>query len=311
MNFVTEYLNNYFKDNSLENLTPLLDVLHEREYALRDVGIHPRVMHSWYTNNLLSFNEKSQHKHRFTFFEVIWIWIIEDLRKFGYPYKAIQKAREYLMTPFNLREFLEEAPLDELYSIMNEIYHIGPAYDSLTDVQIEHYKKSLFEADYSQLNKVFPGISILLMDFIYTRQDWVLLFDQDGGVRAGLREGYGMGQNEELFNNTYIILPIIRYFTRLASNPKYYVALGRVNFIGEKEQMLLEQLQQDNIQKVTFRFIGKPEHIIVKITKKKRIEAQARISDIISRGKYETIEIQTQDGSISYGSQTTKLKFDK
>jgi DNA-binding transcriptional MerR regulator len=311
MNLSIDYLEDYFDDSSINNLMPLLDELLEGEYALRDVGIHPRTMHSWYTHSLLPYDEKGQHKHSFTLFDVFWIWIIEDLRKYGYPYKMIRKAKDYMMAPFNMRELLKQATFEDLYNQMNEIYHIGPPFKTLTQEQKEFYQKTIYQEGHSQLNKTFPAISIIIMEFIYTRKDWLMMFDQEGNVNIGLRSEYGYGQAEELYNNTYIVLPLIRYFSRLLSNARYFLALDRINFIGDKEMEVLDLIRQGDLKTVSFHYKKGSEPTLVEITKEKRIDQEARICDIMTKGHYEKIEFNTQSGHITHGTKTTKINLKK
>ncbi len=308
MSLQKQYLDKYFQENTIENLYSLMSGIFEETYALKEVGVHTRVMHSWYTHNLLSYDEKQHHKHRFTLFDVIWIWIIKDLRKFGYPYESIRKAREYLMEPIRLSDILAELPFEGLYKQMNEMYQIGPPYESLSSEQVDFYKDAVHQAKLHYLKTIIPAISFPVLDFIYSRNDWVIMLEQDGEASVKLRESIGLDEDEDYYTKGFIILPLSRYFTKLLRNTRFFPLLHNVEFFGEKEIKLLEKMKEGKLKSVSFHYNKTNEVDRIDVTQISKVDPSARLCELITKGGYEDINIKADDGNIVYGSKTTKIK---
>ncbi len=300
---------NYYNEQNADNLHSLIDYVLESKYTQKDLGISSRVLQYWNKKGLVPYEKIDFTNHRFNLFELFWLWIIEDLRRIGYPVKLIIRAKETLMEEFNLYEDLLNLPFDELLALMNDMYHFDININQLSEQELDKIRKMVVEQGKNKLSIKLPNISKVVFDFLYTRRDYLFLFNNEGEVVSIPRDDYSIGDQEGLFSEIFIAIPIIRYFSRLMDNPRYISVLAQINFLDKNEQHLLKLLQEGDVQSVTFHNKGRKKPILVEISKLEKIDKNARIYEIMARKAHESISIQTADGNITFSTKTTKIKL--
>lgn len=78
--------------------------------------------------------------------------------------------------------------------------------------------------------------------------------------------------------------------------------------LSEKDIMILEQLKKNDIDSITVKFHnGTPN--IMEVKKQKKVQIQARLSEVLLKGGFEDIVLKSKQGAIYYSQLTTKTKL--
>ncbi|MCD4725712.1 MAG: hypothetical protein K8R63_12820 [Bacteroidales bacterium] len=306
---IKESLNNYLSNPNVVTLYKLAEYMMGLEFTQKDLKTTSRVLLHWYREKLLTYEEKDSKNHRFDIFELFWLWIIEDLRTFGYSIPKIRKVKEELMTTFTIKDFFKNHTYEEMAEIAISQYNLEIEQSGINKKEFRDRLRHEFEDSNSEfVQRERPYISLPIFEFLQDRRDILFLFDQQGKVSVIYRDQYGFGENNELFNEAFISLPLIRYFSRLLSDWKYISFLSEIKFISEIEQQALALILKDKVQSVTFKFKdGIPN--IIEISQDKKIESLSQITKLFAKKEYQDILLKTQDGNITYANIKTKHKL--
>jgi hypothetical protein len=133
-----------------------------------------------------------------------------------------------------------------------------------------------------------------------------VLLDGDIAIEAAKKDL--IDESPNLDSELRIVLPLFKYLKNFISQQKYLDSLSDYRLINEREQYLLKQVREGNYTSMKIKFNeGTIERI--EMTKEKKMDNATRLSDIMLKGGYQLITLNTQDGIISYATVTDKKKF--
>ena len=310
MDGIKENFKNYESNPNVVTFYKLANYLMGLEFTQKDLKTSSRVLLHWYSEKLLTYEEKDSKNHRFDIFELFWLWIIEDLRTFGYSIPKIRKVKEELMATYTIKEMFKDYSFEEMTDIVITQHQMEPgAIENARKEVMNGLQQEFDDPENELLTKELPQLSLLMFEFMQDRRDILLFFNQHGSVKAIYRDQYGFGENNELFNEAFISLPLIRYFSRLLSDWKYISFLSEIKFISEIEQQALALILKDKVQSVTFKFKnGRP--INIEISQDLKFESISQVTNILAKKGYKDITLKTQDGNLTYTNIKTKYKLE-
>jgi len=95
---------------------PVRQFLTDKKYTIQDTETTYRVVNNWSSAGLLEENRENHNQWRkFNIVDLVWLYIITELRKLGFPLEKIRKARETLFyTGQNPKKII---PLLDIYII--------------------------------------------------------------------------------------------------------------------------------------------------------------------------------------------------
>ena len=262
---------------------------------------------NWERYNLLFIDhdvEKGMWK-KLNYIEYTWMKIVEQLRKFGFPYDEIKLIK---------KEITNYIPTDELIksalSKKKELDELIPKASNL----IEKHKSELSEI----LKIKITYFEMLIYNAISYNQNTSLQFfnDGDGGFsflsKAIYDESVKTDQIDLITETTK------KTYLNVSLNSILSKFLDSDNNLDQSKTMMLSQDEYALLKIIRNRpksVIGinikikenKFERIDIESTKK--VEVEARLMDFIKKGGYETIEIVTQDGLITSFKNKQKIKL--
>ena len=82
--------------------------------------------------------------------------------------------------------------------------------------------------------------------------------------------------------------------------------MSRGSILNANEFRIFCLIKEEKYETITIHFKNKkPE--VVEVKERKKINFEARLSEILLGRGYETLEVKTQDGKIAYSPITTKI----
>jgi DNA-binding transcriptional MerR regulator len=110
-----------------KDLLGFKEIIREQKYKVSDTKIKYRVMSHWEKMGLLPDNLRKDKDidgwRRFCFVELVWIKVIEQLRKFGLSLETIKEAKEKIMFSDKKKE---RYPLFEFYVVRACVSSVDP-----------------------------------------------------------------------------------------------------------------------------------------------------------------------------------------
>ena len=262
-------------------------------FMLADLDISARVLQHWYKSGLLPDRDLQGRKHRFSFNELIYLYMVQDLRDIGFSFERIKKFKSFIFYKVDPVDVLTNNGFDNSMSLEKE--------------QAINGIRAFFE-QFPKEQRLISHIGILLFFVIGLKKETDIIVLMDGSAYI---EPTRKGLNASAFdleNETRITLPVFKYLKKFISKEKYFEMLSSFRLINEREQYLLRQVRDGNYSSMKIKF-GKGKIELIELTTEKKIDNAARFNDILLKGGYQSIELKTQDGTISYSAITTKKKF--
>ena len=262
---------------------------------------------NWERYNLLFIDhdvEKGMWK-KLNYIEYTWMKIVEQLRKFGFPYDEIKLIK---------KEITNYIPTDELIksalSKKKELDELIPKASNL----IEKHKSELSEI----LKIKITYFEMLIYNAISYNQNTSLQFfnDGDGGFsflsKAIYDESVKTDQIDlitETTKKTYLNVSLNSILSKFLDSDNN-LDQTKTMMLSNDEYALLKIIRNRSKSVIGINIKikeNKFERIDIESTKK--VEVEARLMDFIKKGGYETIEIVTQDGLITSFKNKQKIKL--
>ena len=248
--------------------------------------------------------EKGMWK-KLNYIEYTWMKIVEQLRKFGFPYNEIKliknKITNYIPTDELIKSVLEKKEeLDE---------HIPKASNL-----IEKHKSELSEV----LEIKITSLELLIYNAISYNQNTTLQFFNDG-------EG-GFSFLSKAIYDEFVKSDQIDLIVETTKKTHLSVSLNSIlskfldsdNNLDQTETMMLSQDEYELLKIIR----NRPKSVIsiniiikenkferIDIESTKKVEVEARLMEFIRNGGYQTIEIVTQNGLITSFKNKQKIKL--
>lgn len=74
------------------------ELLNEEAFKIKDTGETYRTINHWESEGVINTDRKEGEWRRFSLVELVWIYIISDLREFGFPLEKIKKVNEEIFS---------------------------------------------------------------------------------------------------------------------------------------------------------------------------------------------------------------------
>ncbi len=289
---------------SAENLYEDLEKgLFSEDFTLKDLGISARVLQNWSEKGVLPDKKrKEDENHKFNFVELMWLKLVFELRIVGLPLERIRKVKEMLFEKKSLIKLLNVSDTDDLASRLYSIYA-----HQVKDKQRFMEVFSTPEMKKKANSPRFSFLHILLYQFIQDRQPIKIVVFNDGSVLPYMPHVHDKNIDlmEVLEKETTVSVPLFKLILNFIEDENNFNFISKGVILNFNEIQILQTIRNGKFQKVTIHFKNsKPK--ILETTELLKLNKEARLSEILLSQGYETIEITTQAGVVSYSPKTTK-----
>ncbi|MEI7802862.1 MAG: hypothetical protein WCI97_09480 [Bacteroidota bacterium] len=300
----------------------------EKDFTLKETNVSTRVFQHWKNQGLIPFTdanpEESDKKRewvRLKFSEFLWIKTVDTLRKFGYPFESIKKAKEDLFkgNVFDMADSIQQND-PELSKRMVEFF-----------VKDNHSKE--IKEELTELFKSRENIKLLKKLFEKSNNLWNLLIfnaKECKGTEMGIAfledgtaiplmwnmllnfDGWGIS-NVEIFNavirTPHVYISLTKYILEFIADEERNDYLLKFSLLSNDEYDLLNKVRSKEYKKITINYDKGTETKVIKTEKKKKVSKE-NISDFLKNvllDQHRTTTIKaTRNGDLIINTEKTK-----
>ena len=299
-----------------ENSAMVIGLNLSKQFVMKDIGVTTRVFHHWASKGLIDFKpSRNYQKHIFSFVELIWFNIVNELREFGFPLEKIKIVKNTLMQDFNWTTLINSISEVQKNEMLKDVDN-SPEFENQKDVVKEMIKEGLNDPDIVsgdkdiQLNLLF----LILFSFLTYRCNVWIYIDNKGNVLPYVDRKpdkailYQLMEEYHFDSESYVSISLVKFFRKFIRNQKHLEFVRGNNILNETEQYILSIIKEGKAKEITIKFKEEMPYII-KVTEEKKVDAESRLSDVLMKKGYQEIIVKTQDGDIAFSNVTTIIKL--
>jgi hypothetical protein len=277
----------------------LLKEIKKKRFRLSELTINNRNAVHWESQGLFLNKKQEGTWQHLDISEATWILIVRKLRDFNFRIEMIKGLKN---------DFLNQ-PINKASD--NNIQEIKEVIRALNNQDVEHIINS--EAFDEFINSLEMSIlETILMDIIYLRNHYRILFNLDGGyvlVKDDFLDHPLQDQINEFMTKSHFSLSMNEIVAELLGKMDLNLAINSYKMISEEEMKVLSILRTENIESVEIRLDSKSKNIeYISFTETIQPNAHQRLYELIMRNRYQEITITTQNGRIAHCKRKIKLK---
>jgi len=260
---------------------------------------------NWERNNLLFIDsdvEKGKWK-KLNYFEYAWVKLVEQLRSYGFTYKAILTLKEEMFQNMNDKDFFDSMKKNSAYFIKN-------SGDQLTD---EHFDNKPLEGAY------FPVFYAVLLNAIVNGDKMSILVSQDDPsdlhVHSStlLKDYAHFGAEDDvsdILSKTHVSISLSDIIAKFLVEGEGAFQQRRTTILSEEEHNLLKVIRNkpESLKSIKIKYQNQKADLI-EVSCLKKVELESRLMDHIQKGAYLNIEIVTDQSGIIRFENTKKIKL--
>lgn len=312
---IKTFIGNLKSQSVAETARDLLVGMFREEYTLKALGgnISARVLQNWYEKGLLPYEKSKGKYHHFNFIELIWLFIVEELRSFGMSLENIRRVKEQLFEEYDLDGFI--APLDKIGAL-----DILRVFNNVEDKDVEAYNdwydqykrniivKPLEEYIPLKVTKL-TDLYVLLVTHILLADRVFITISSKGDVTSYSAIEFNE-LSTDLGQDTKIILPLSKFFNKYLKDHRNLDFLSETGIINKNEAELLDKIHNGFYKEIKITFAD-TEIKDIKYKEEVKNTNYELLAKIIARKEYQDITIKTENGKIVYTAVEKKNKHKK
>jgi len=288
-----------------------LSLLFQKDYttdAFSFIQNHHRIINYWGDGvNLLPPAYEEGKRRRFSFFDLIWLGIVRELREFGMEKEKIAVLKEELLNP------PPHSDLIKMYRTHQK--EMEALFKKSSGISTEELRgvMEIYMTRQSDIQRL--AHSLLCVYLVYTLgfgTDVRILVSKTG-THLPFYEGAGgdisfMKENNTVYQSSHLSISLRDVISFFAAMP-YVKDEVKQHVLSETEWQLIEIIRDRKPREVKVKFNSEEQMTLVEVTKRKKVSVEARLTEILVKGAYETIEVVTQDGRVEYVESRERIKL--
>jgi hypothetical protein len=288
--------------------------LFDDRFKLNDLNITARVLLHWKGKGLLPDKNYDIEKeatssgkmsiNKFNFFELIYLYILQDLREIGYSINKLQKVKEALLKKVDFLDSLLNITKDDISVMQKE----GAETRVLEEV-LKHRQviQDNIEALPEKL-RYTTHICNIILTVLVQKLDVRLIVSIDGDVTVENPNSLGLIEKTSHNTKPRVVLPLLHYLNRFLSNNKYSELYVSYKLLDQQEKAILDHVRKGQYKEIKIKF-NKKNSIILELTEECKVDNAARLQEILLNGAYQDLQLKTQRGIITYSTIKTKMQL--
>ncbi len=289
--------------------------LYKERFRLSDLEISARVLMHWKKMGLLpdkpikktdeQDNESEKGKlNRFNFFELIYLYILQDLREIGFSIDKLKKVKATLLAKTDIMSLSSLMDKESLNLLKKHGYNT-----EILEEFLKHKQDIEYHIDEVPDFVKFPtALDSIILGVLQQKLDFRLIISMNGDVEAEVANS--LGQVEKTISNAkpHVVLTLFHYLYRFLSNKKYSELYVSYKLLDQQEMAILDHVRKGQYKEIKIKF-NKKDSILLELTEERKIDNAARLQDILLKGGYQDIQLKTQKGVITYTTIKTKKQI--
>ena len=284
--------------------------LYGDRFKLSDLSVSARVLKHWKEKGLIPIkldNEGTEYGkgqkgrlNKFNFFELIYLYIIQDLREIGYSIKKLIKVKETL---FSHHDFIKSInDIKEEHPAMMQKEGLNP---EMLEKLLEHKQEIIDNSDIIPSKFRFaPPISYIILAVLHQKIDLRLIVSVNGDISFEMANTVGQVERNMSNIQPHVVLPLYNYLYRFLSVEKYREFYVSYRLLDQQEMLILDHVRSGQYKEIKIRF-NKKDTVTFELVEEFKADHAARLQEIFLKGGYQELQMKTQNGVITYSTIKT------
>ncbi|WP_121353409.1 MerR family transcriptional regulator [Flavisolibacter nicotianae] len=292
-----------------EKVVEIAWILTQKDYtseALAYINNHSRTLNYWSEGEESLLPEENPGHHRFSFHDLVWLGLVKEFRDLGVSKRQLFKLKQDLLAKTDA-EFLYQKLQENRSAMEAVLLQSGVAPDgvkALIDFTLQN-KRSFTEYQATYLLS-------LINSALYLKRSLFVLLNKEGEMHLLLENEFKNGlQNDQefldFFKSPHLSVHLNSVIGFFLSKDYIQDSLKEAVF-SKDEWKIIQTIRNEKPDAITVKFSGDGHVEHMEVTKKKKVQLEARLSEIIAAGSYETITIVTQNGKPVSVKKQKKIK---
>jgi DNA-binding transcriptional MerR regulator len=298
-----------------EGLAKTIDLNFTQDFVIQDIGISSRVMNYWNEMGLMPAKPRTENStYRFNFSELLWFFLVRELREFGYSINNIKDLKEIFFKPLDYTDYFRSITQKEKDKVLKRLNKIKFK-DEILKIQFTEVFTNEFEnTGKRKLPLSYNLLNIFINSFIFYRDEIKLLIDVRGNLIPLFETEKDETVYEELMNKidfdreSFISISLTKFFRKFILNQAHFNFIRDNNILNENESHILSLVREGKAKSITIRFKDE-KPFMLEVTKERKIHAEARLSEVLLSRGYQDISMKTENGNIVVSNFVTKEKL--
>jgi len=298
-----------------EGLAKTIDLNFTQDFVIQDIGISSRVMSYWNEMGLMPDKPRIENStYRFNFSELLWFFLVRELREFGYPINNIKDLKEIFFKPLDYTEYFKDLTHKEKDKILKRLNHVTFKDEVLKKQFIEAFMSGLENTGKRRKTINYNMLNIFINSFIFYRDEIKLLIDVKGNLIPLFETDKDEATYEKLMNQvefdreSFITISLAKFFRKFILNKAHFNFIRENNILNENEAHILSLVREGKAKSITIRFKDEKPYLL-EVTKERKVHAEARLSEVLLSRGYQDISMKTENGNIVVSNFVTKEKL--
>ncbi len=294
--------------------------LFEERFKLNDLSISARVLLHWKQKGLLPdkhdyltfsdgelFSSETEEKwkaNRFNFFELVYLFIIQDLREMGFSIDKLKLVKTGLYQKYDFSALLSTLGKEKIEEIKKQ----GEDTSILEEVLLKKQEIQAAHLEGPEYLKYIPILHAAIFAAIFNKADIRVIISPQGFVSFDSISS--AGQRDSHLNNyrPHIVLPIFNYLLHFLSIDKYQKLLVPYKLLNKQEKLILEHVRSGQYKEIKIRF-NRRNSIRLELKEEIKLDNAARLEEILVKGAYQDLLLTTEKGVVKYSTIKTKVQL--
>lgn len=271
----------------------LFDQLAERCIKLSEMDVSYLDYQNWMRHGLL-IQEQALEKNtqrKLTYFEYLWIRIVDDMNRYGIRYEVIRNIKKELVD-----KTLEKDLLAEIHKQVDKIKQVEP--DAAQFIKDEEKQQTNKSKILEILSHISSPLHLILLYAVAYKKQGALIINHSGNLHVEFDD---MDDNEsELKCSPHLCIPLSYMTTNYLKIDDLDCCTQINKPLNEKENKLIKIIRGRKFGELESISIGykNGEMDLIKVRELKRTVIESRLIDHIQKGGYHNIEYKVQGGSL-------------
>lgn len=296
----------------------VLELLHERKFTSKDLGISYRELNHWSTKELLLGNNQSGKWRKFNMIELIWLNLVKELRKYNVSIPNIKSVKDSFDIDISLDEMASIDYKNTMEEVALKVLEESLSEQEFNDMKSsDKYKKVIIDRDFSDIpvsHATFNLFEIILVDSYFLKFQWDIILNSQGDAfffKEGFKEVPELNEiYNELFGLSSLKISINKMLANIFSDYSTETLASNWKLLNSKELEIVNILKsKKKIKSLEIKFSKDSELQSLEITEEIKISKSDYIKRLIIEGSYQEILLKTQKGDIFYSERKTKYKL--
>lgn len=277
-----------------QNTIDLFDNLSTSIFTLKNTEVTQRSIMNWEQEGILEPSSENRGWRRYSFFEYVWLKVIEEFRAAGVPLKTLKLVKD------DFHKFIDPEWVKEIINLNPELFE-----------QLQATEKELIEklSKGASPKEGFSLFHLVLVEAIVKRETINLLVYKDGSYTIWYPSKQELYSNEELLKimyETHVSVSITKILKSFLQNEKLDYSIPKLEILSEPELEILDVIRTGNYDSINIIFKNKKVDSI-ELTKSQ--EVRKKVTEILAEGNYQNIVIKSHKGKVTFIENTIKKKY--